>query len=211
MRRARLFRVLSVMLISLPLFGCVLSDWFGAFNDDKYAQQTRKEQAKKLVKADEIAQGIDQSDGNYRLTFTGENRTGTDFDGPNRTPAMLTDTALSAKETVDYSVGAEEAPAPARQTWIIEATRTGSKITGTAVLERWIGAPANIIITNTDTGETRLEPNTNPDPATTVTWSGVIKAVVEDDGTIAGTVEGTFSNSDGLSVPFKWALTGDSL
>jgi hypothetical protein len=46
-------------------------------------------------------------------------------------------------------------------------------------------------------------------PALTVSWEGTLKAIVGDDGTIAGTVEGTFSNSEGSSKPFQWEFVGD--
>lgn len=214
----RVARSMVLVLIAVVLLGCEMKDIADQFYGfeatdaarEEAAEKKRRDQEKKAkVAQQEAAAGTERTEGNYRLVFSGENRTGTDFDAPNRTPGMLTATGLTAREVYRYTVGPAEAPVPAKQAWTIEATRDGSRITGTVVSERWIGQAKNVVITNTDTGETRVEANPNPDPATTVTWKGTLQAVVDADGTMAGTVKGTFSNSTGFSAPFTWELTGD--
>lgn len=210
--------VVTVM-IAVPLLGCQVVDAILGIEDpeDVRAQKEFEAAQKKRAKAQEkqwqLEAGVDRAEGNYRLTFTGEppGPWAGSFDPVNRTPAMLTATALTAKEVNKFSSGEDPKTAvQAKDTWVIDATRNGNKIEGTAKFVRWRDEGRVEKFVDAETGDVRYE-DAPPGayPALTVTWDGMLKAVVADDGTLAGTVEGTFSNSEGFSAPFKWEFTGD--
>lgn len=97
----------------------------------------------------------------------------------------------------------------AKDTWVIDAACTGSRIEGTAKFVRWRDEGRIDKITDLDTGEVRyVEAPPGAYPSLTVTWEGTLKATIGEDWTIAGVIEGTFSNSEGFSKPFKWDFTG---
>lgn len=148
-----------------------------------------------------------QAEGNYRLTFTGTEPAPSDFAAPNRTPANLTDTTFSAEEIVNYTFGPEQVPIAARDTWRIEAEHARGVLTGTVLRERWHDEVTETLVTDTDTGQQHISSDYY-EPALTLWWKGELVGTVADDGTIEGTVEGTWSNSEGLSRPFAWTFTG---
>lgn len=211
--RARTIAVCLFVVAVVPLLlGCAFIDAFLGLNDPKDVEEDKKWQQNQ-VRASELQSGIDREPGNYKLTFTGEppGPWAGSFDPVNRTPAMLTASSFTARETNKFSSGGDPKTAvQAIDTWVIEATRSGSKIEGTAKFERWRDEGRVEKIVNEQTGEVVYQ-NAPPGayPALTVTWEGTLKAVVGDDGTIAGTVVGTFSNSEGFSKPFQWEFVGD--
>lgn len=205
--------LLAVALLPL-LMGCAVIDAIFGWQDPKEVEADKQWQQNQ-VRAAELQSGIDRAPGNYRLTFSGEpvGPWNGSFDPVNRTPAMLTATTFTARETNKFASGDDPKTAvQAVDTWVIDATRTGNRIEGTAKFVRWRDEGRVEKIVNQETGEVRYEtvpPGTYP--SLTVTWDGVLKAVVADDGTIAGTIEGTFSNSEGFSKPFKWEFVGDPI
>lgn len=214
MRRNRT-QVIAVclLLLALPLLGCdFIASIFQTKSDEMIAEERNEQQKKKWAKDAEIESGVDRAEGNYRLTFTGEipGPWGS-FDPVNRTPAMLTATSFTANETNKFSSGDDPKTAiQAKDTWVIDAARTGNKIEGTVKFVRWRDEERVEKIVDQESGDVRYqEAPPGAYPALTVTWDGQLKAVVSDDGTIAGTVTGTFSNSEGFSKPFKWQFTGD--
>jgi hypothetical protein len=214
MRRDRAQIVATALLVlAIPLLGCdLIAEIFHTKSDEMIAAERHEQQKKKWAKDAEVEAGIERAEGNYRLTFTGEvpGPWGS-FDPVNRTPAMLTSTSFTANETNKFSSGDDPKTAiQAKDTWVIDASRTGSKIEGTAKFVRWRDEGRVEKIVDQETSEVRYQ-DAPPGayPALTVTWEGQLKAVVADDGTIAGTVSGTFSNSEGFSKPFKWEFTGD--
>ena len=203
---------LFVIAVVPLLFGCAFIDAFLGLNDPKDVEEDRKWQQNQ-VRASELQSGIDREPGNYKLTFSGEppGPWAGSFDPVNRTPALLTATTFTARETNRFSSGEDPRTAvQAIDTWVIEATRSGNRIEGTAKFERWRDEGRVEKIVNAETGEVVYQnAPAGAYPALTVTWDGTLRAVVADDGTIAGTVDGTFSNSEGFSKPFQWEFVGD--
>lgn len=78
------------------------------------------------------------------------------LDAPNRTPALLAG-GLTAHEYVKYKVGSEIAPCPAKSEYELSAGQTGYDLSGTLKMTRTIGPCLYTIVTDTDTGETRVE------------------------------------------------------
>lgn len=197
-------------MLAIPLLmGCAFMDWMlgtGAYEDP----QATKEYVKGVQKQAEVEAGVDRADGNYKLTWSGEppGPWAGSFDPINRTPAMLTATSLTASESNKFSVGDPRVAVQAKDTWKIDAKREGNRIVGTVEFVRWNDKATQVIVNDLDKGEERIEPYSGGTELT-VKWVGDLKAVVADDGTIAGTVKGTFSNSEGFSTPFKWEFAGD--
>jgi hypothetical protein len=194
--------------------GCAVVDALLGIQDPEEVKADKQWQQNQ-VRAAELESGIDREPGNYRLTFDGEppGPWAGSFEPVNRTPAMLTATAFTARETNKFSSGDDPKTAvQAVDTWVIDAKRDGNRIEGTAKFVRWRDEGRVQKIVNQETGEVRYEAAPpGAYPSLTVTWEGALKAVVADDGTIAGTVEGTFSNSEGFSKPFKWEFAGDPI
>lgn len=217
-RSTRAWLAIVTVLIAIPLLGCQVVDAILGSEDPKDVRarqeqiELEKRRAKAVDKAKQLEAGIEQAEGNYKLTFTGEipGPWGS-FDPVNRTPAMLTATSFTASEVNKFSSGEDPKTAiQAKDTWVIDASRSGSKIEGSAKFVRWRDEGTVVKTVDAESGETRYEAAPpGAYPSLTVTWDGQIKAVVADDGTVAGTVTGTFSNSEGLSKPFNWEFTGD--
>lgn len=195
---------IGLTVLSIPLLGCdfLFADWQNTTEEPAPAEAP-------LAPAD-IQTGVERAEGNYTLTFTGEpvGPWSGSFDPVNRTPAMLTESAFTARETQMFSSGTDPRTAiQAKDTWVIDATRRGTDISGTAKFVRWRDEQTKAISVNTETGaETVL--TDYYEPALTVTWEGELIAVIDTDGTIVGTIDGTFSNSEGFSKPFTWDFTG---
>lgn len=187
--------VIPLLLASFLVMGCDLATYLGfekeaalAEIEDLKQEDEQKAEESKVAEANEGDAEVSRVAGNYRLTFTGEIPGPLGSFGPvNRTPALLTETSFTAKETQTFMSGADPKSAvQAKDTWMIDAVRTGNELKGSAKFERW----------------------RDDVPPLTVTWDGEITGAVADDGTIAGTLKGTFSNSEGFSKPFEWKFTG---
>jgi hypothetical protein len=212
-RRLHVFAV-CLLLLTIPLLGCdFIAQVFQTKSNNMIGEEGRKKQVKKWAKEAEVEAGIERAEGNYKLTFTGEppGPWAGSFDPVNRTPAMLTATTFTAREVNKFMSGADlKVAVQAKDTWTIDATRSGNKIEGTATFVRWRDEGRVEKFVDAETGEATYE-SAPPGayPALTVTCDGALKAIVAEDGTVAGTVEGTLSNSEGFSKPFKWEFTGD--
>ena len=221
MERSRMkIRIASILILSSLTLGCDFREMFYGFEkiqaeqEEKEAQAIRDREKKKnegKAALDSVEEGVDRSEGNYKLVFTGgeaENMSKA-LDAPNRTPALLAG-GLTAHEYVKYKVGSEIAPTPAKSEYELSAVLTGYDLSGTLKMTRTIGPNPYTVVTDTDTGETSVEKNPKPDPAIVVKWNGTVAGKVDSrDGSIEGTVKGTVTNNEGLSKEFSWKFTGE--